>query len=165
MNSLNTNIAEYQIQLRKGYIQAAYRGIMEFMSELRIYLVSRYPDYIVSSLYFGYMDMTYFAFTPMKLKSNKLKIAVVYLHQKGSFEAWLTGNNRIIQREYIELLESENIGEYKLSQVMPGVDSIVVANIVDLPDFDNIDILIRQIENKLIKFSDDMILLLNNLED
>jgi len=41
---------------------------MTFMSELRSYLESKYPDYTAGNLYFGYMDMTYFAFTPADLK-------------------------------------------------------------------------------------------------
>ena len=64
MESINEYIKEYATQLRKGQIQKAYKGILTFMSELRSYLESRYPDYTAGSLYFGYMDMTYFAFTP-----------------------------------------------------------------------------------------------------
>ena len=62
MDSLNNHVREYTIQLRKGQIQKAYKGLMIFMSGLRTYLESMYPEYTASSLYFGYMDMTYFAF-------------------------------------------------------------------------------------------------------
>ena len=86
MESINESIKEYATQLSKGRIQKAYKGIMTFMSELRSYLESKYPDYTAGNLYFGYMDMTYFAFTPADLKNKKLKIAVVYLHEKGVFE-------------------------------------------------------------------------------
>ena len=101
MTNLNDAINEYTAQLQKGQIQIAYRGIMTFMSTLKSTLESNHPDYAASGLYFGYMDMTYFAFTPLELKRRNLKIAIVYLHQENRFELWLVGTNRKIQAEYI----------------------------------------------------------------
>jgi hypothetical protein len=46
------------------------------------------------------------------LKIKKLKIAIVYVHEKGIFEVWFAGNNRKIQAEYIELMSYKNIGKY-----------------------------------------------------
>jgi hypothetical protein len=80
MQSLNKSVREYTAQLQHGQIQKAYKGIMTFMSSLKTYLESCHPDHAVSGLYFGYMDMTYFAFTPLELKQRSLKIAIVYLH-------------------------------------------------------------------------------------
>lgn len=71
MDAFNSYIQEYRIQLNKGCIQKTYNGIMTFMSDLRIYLDGKHPDYSASALYFGYMDMTYFAFTPSALKEKK----------------------------------------------------------------------------------------------
>lgn len=156
MESINESIKEYATQLSKGRIQKAYKGIMTFMSELRSYMGSRYPDHTAGSLYFGYMDMTYFAFTPADLKNKKLKIAVVYLHEKGVFEVWLAGNNRKIQAEYIASMSSANIGKYKLSQLIPGVDSITESTLVEKPDFDNPDELKKQIEKKTMEFIKDI---------
>jgi len=42
MESLNKDILEYKLQLSKGQIQKAYKGIMTFMSELRSYLENRF---------------------------------------------------------------------------------------------------------------------------
>lgn len=161
MDSINEYIMEYTAQLRKGQIQKAYKGIMTFMSELRSYLESGYPDYTAGSLYLGYMDMTYFAFTPPDLKNKKLKIAVVYLHEKGVFEVWLAGNNRKIQAEYIALMSRENIGKHKLSQVIPGVDSIIESILVEKPDFDNPEALKQEIGKKTIAFVKDIISILD----
>lgn len=160
MNSLNESIKEYTTQLEKGYIQKAYRGIMTFMSELKSYLESKYPQYISSALYFGYLDMTYFAFTPQELKEKKLKTAVVYLHEENRFELWLAANNRGIQAEYIKLLSGKNIGSYTLSQFSPGTDSIIEYIIVKQPDFDNIYNLKKQIEENTIKFACEIISIL-----
>ena len=161
MESINEYIKEYATQLRKGQIQKAYKGILTFMSELRSYMGSRYPDYTAGSLYFGYMDMTYFSFTPADLKNKKLKIAVVYLHEKGVFEVWLAGNNRKIQAEYIALMSRENIGTYKLSQVIPGVDSIIESILVEKPDFGHPEELKKQIEKKTMAFVEDIISILD----
>jgi hypothetical protein len=86
VESMNDLVREYTDQLSKGRIQKAYREIMSFMSNLRTYLVEKNPEYTTGALYSGYIDMTYFAFTPSNLKSRKLKIAVLYLHERNSFE-------------------------------------------------------------------------------
>ena len=161
MESLNNHIQDYTKQLSKGHIQKAYRGIMAFMSALSAYLENKYQNYSTGALYFGYLDMTYFAFTPSDLKNRKLKIAIVYIHEQGRFEIWLVGNNRKIQAEYIELMRQKNIGEYKLSQVMPGVDSIIASVLVEQPDFDHPEELKKQIETKTVTFINDIILLLS----
>jgi len=156
MESLNEYIKEYKIQLSKGIIQKAYRGIMIFMSGLKNDLEKNYPDFIVSSLYFGYMDMTYFAFTPSDLKNKKLKIAIVFLHEQERFEAWLGGSNRKVQSEYIEKLKHKKIGNYKLSQVLPGVDSIIESILMEQPDFNHPEELKMQIEERTIRFINDI---------
>lgn len=161
MNSLNKNIQEYRHQLSKGQIQKAYQGIMSFMSNLKSDLEKSYPNFSTSALYFGYMDMTYFAFTPPELKDKKLKIALVYLHEPGRFEAWLSGNNRKIQGEIIKRLGEKDIGNYRLSKAAPGVDSIIEVVLVEAPNFDNLEELKLQIEKKTIKFINDMTAILN----
>jgi hypothetical protein len=160
MDPLNSSVQEYKIQLNKGHIQKAYKGIMTFMSDLRTCLEGKYSDYSTSALYFGYMDMTYFAFTPLKLKEKKLKIAVVFLHEDCKFELWLAGSNRKVQAEYIESLGRKDTGKYALSQMKPGVDSIIESTIMEQPDFNDIDRLKKQIETKTLEFVQDMISIL-----
>lgn len=71
MTSFQENIIEYRKQLKKGAIQAAYKGLMQYIMDLRIYFKNTYPDFFVSgSIYYGTMDMTYFAIFP---KSAQLK--------------------------------------------------------------------------------------------
>ncbi len=156
MDSINDAVLEYTTQLRKGQIQKAYKGIMGFMSGLGAYFEKRCPEYIVSGLYYGYMDMTYFALTPADLKQKKLKIAVVYLHEQGKFEVWLAASNRKIQAEYIKLLRRKDTGKYALSEVLPGVDSIIETILVEQPDFDHPEELKEQMAAKIIPFVDDM---------
>ncbi len=155
--SLNHYIREYRTQLQKGCIQHAYQGILSFMLGLKGFLECRHPEYYTSSVYFGYMDMTYVAFTPPDLKKEGLKIAIVYLHEKGIFEIWLAANNRKIQAEYIEFLNNKISGKYKLSTASPGVDSIVESILNDEPDFDHQEQLKSEIEKRAIDFINDIV--------
>lgn len=161
MELLNHHIQKYIFHLKEGHIQKAYKGIMTFMSSLKSHLEKDFPDYFTSALYFGYMDMTYFAFTPAFLKDKKLKIAIVYLHEQGRFEVWLGGTNRKIQAETIERFSQRNLGGYHLSRICPGVDAIIEATLVEKPDFDQPEALREQIEEKTVKFITDMISLIN----
>jgi len=160
MTSMNELVREYTLQLSKNMIQKAYRGIMSFMADLRSDLEGKYPDFTATGLYFGYMDMTYFAFTPLTLKEMKLKVAIVYLHEENRFEVWLGGNNRQIQSQFIELLSQKDLGRHELSIVQPGVDSIIASQLIHQPDFDNPAGLKQQIEAKTLGFINYIILLL-----
>ncbi len=160
MSPLSDEIREYRLQLGKGHIQKAYRGIMTFMSDLRAYLENNHPDHTTGALYFGYMDMTYFAFTPAALKDRKLKIAIVFLHEACRFEAWLAGNNRQTQAETIATLSRKNTGRYALSQIQPGVDSIIAWPVAEAPDFDWPEELKKEIETKTMGFVGDMMAML-----
>lgn len=159
MPSLNEDMKEYTEQLRKGQIQRAYRGIQSFMSKLKSYVDKCYKDHKVSELYAGYMDMTYFAVTPPALKDKQLKIAVVYLHEQNSFELWLAGRNRHVQAAYIEAFQSKDLESFRLSKMNPGVDSIIEWPIVEDPDFENSEGLMLEIEQKLTRFIEDILLL------
>jgi hypothetical protein len=161
MSSLNNDVQEYNHQLCKGQIQKAYRGIMSFMSELKAYLEQKYSDHAVSSLYAGYMDMTYFAFTPFDLKNRKLKIAIVFLHEECKFELWLAANNRKTQLDYIQMLSQLHIGKYMLSKPKPGVDSIIETELVKQPDFDHPEDMKNNIELKAIEFGKEILSLLS----
>lgn len=108
MKSFNECIEEYKKQMKKGCIPVAYKGLMEYIMSLRTHFKNKYPDYFVSgNIYYGYMDMTYFSFIPKSLKSKKLKIAVVFIHDKMRFEVWLGGYNKQIQKNIGVCLQRE----------------------------------------------------------
>ena len=96
--------------------------------------------------------MTYFAFTPPELKQRNLKIAIVYLHSENRFDAWLGGVNRKVQAEYIEFFKGKDLGGLILSEVKPGVDSILEMQLADKPDFDHQEELMISIESNVIEF-------------
>ncbi|MBG0787905.1 MAG: hypothetical protein H0S79_22685, partial [Anaerolineaceae bacterium] len=61
MKSLNQRIDAYTDLVRQGEVQAAYRGVMDFMGQLRTaFMASDAGIEVGGSLYQGYMDMTYF---------------------------------------------------------------------------------------------------------
>ncbi|HUM56213.1 MAG TPA: hypothetical protein PLC13_03575 [Bacillota bacterium] len=161
MKSMNEHIVEYTLQLQKGDIQKAYKDIMLFMAGLKKHMEKRHAGYKTSAVYPGYMDMTYFAFTPAELRDKNLKIAIVYLHEENRFEAWLGGVNRSIQGKYIEIFKGKNIGRSKLSKAAPGVDSILELELIEKPDFDDPYKTMILIEKKTMDFSKDIISFLN----
>lgn len=157
MESFQENIAEYKKQLEKGAIQRAYKGLMEYILELRTYFKNKYPDYFVSSnIYSGYMDMTYFSFIPKSLKDRNLKIAIVFLHETFRFEAWLAGFNKQVQTKYWKLFKESDWDKYRVVPTTQGVDSIVEYCLIENPDFRDLEALTKQIENETLRFIQDV---------
>ncbi len=103
MNSIREDFETFRRQLEKGPVKRAYRALLAYMLGLRNHFKNGDPGYAVSGLYQGYMDMTYFALFPPKLKSRGLKIAIVFNYEAFRFEAWLSGKNQAVQRQYWEL--------------------------------------------------------------
>ncbi len=156
MKDLNEYVIAYQKQLQEGKIQIAYKGIMSFMGNLKSYLSDMHSDYLVGALYFGYMDMTYFAITTTELKDKQLKIAVVYLHQENCFELWLSATNKKIQAQYIDKLKDKDLKGYKLSVSQPGIDSIIESRIIDHPNFNELTSLKVELDILTQKFIKDI---------
>lgn len=153
MESLNDQMNEYRAQLQKGMIQKAYKGLMETLTRLKSDLEKTHPEYgPASALYFGYMDMSYFSLFPKKLKERRLKIAVVYLHVEGRFEAWLSGANRKVGAEYWQLIHDAGWEKYRLVPSPKGSDSIIECIISADPDFDHPEALYRQVDAAVAQF-------------
>jgi hypothetical protein len=135
MQSFNEAMIEYKRQIEKGVIREAYVGLMEYFGHLRVYFQSNHPEYPVSSnIYYGFMDMTYFALFPEHLKNRKLKIAIVFLHDKFRFEVWLAGFNKNVQNKYWQLSRNNNWKKYHLPSTTKGIDSIMENILVDNPN-------------------------------
>ncbi len=156
MKDLNEYVIAYQKQLQEGKIQIAYKGIMSFMGNLKSYLSDIHSDYLFGALYFGYMDMTYFAITTTELKDKQLKIAVVYLHQENCFELWLSATNKKIQAQYIDKLKDKDLKGYQLSVSQSGIDSIIESRIIDHPNFNELISLKVELDKLTQKFIEDI---------
>ncbi len=157
MESFHEYIDEYRKQLEKGSIIKAYRGLMGYIMDLRTHFKNKYPDYFVSgSIYFGFMDMSYFSFYPESLKQRNLKIALVFIHATCSFEVWLAGANKQVQQKYWKLIKESEWNMYRTVPTTKGVDSIIVHTLVDTPDFSDLDTLTKQIERSTLNFIKDI---------
>ena len=157
MGSFEENLNEYKKQVQKGDIQKAYQGLMDYIMGLRSYFAKKYPNYLVSgSIYQGYMDMTYFPFFPESLKPRGLKVGIVFVHSSFRFEVWLFGYNKRIQAKYWKLSRESGWNKYGIPSTTKGVDSIVEGVLVENPDFSDLDALTKQIEQRTLKFIDDV---------
>ncbi|NMC58384.1 MAG: hypothetical protein GYA51_03210 [Candidatus Methanofastidiosa archaeon] len=156
MKSFNEYMDEYRKQMKRGTIIAAYKGLMQYIMDLRLYFKNKYPDYFVGGLYEGYMDMTYFSFSPESLKRQKLKIALVFIHDKVRFEVWLGGYNKQIQTKYWKLFNESKWDKYHIVPTTKGADSIIEYILVENPDFSDLDALTKQIEKGTLKFIKDV---------
>jgi len=157
MEQFHVYIDEYKKQLKKGDIKEAYKGLMEYIMDMRLHFKNKYPGYFVSgSIYYGFMDMTYFSFFPQSLKRRNLKIAIVFIHDTFRFEVWLAGYNKKVQTKYWKLFKESNWNKYHIVSTIKGVDSIIEYILVDNPDFSNLDALTNQIERGTLKFIKDV---------
>ena len=156
MEPLQEYIDEYRKQLEKGVIQKAYRGLLQYMMDLRTHLTKKYPNFEPGNIYQGYMDMTYFPIFPAELTSNKLKIAIVFIHETIRFEVWLAAQNKRIQTEYRRLFKEGNWDKYKIPVITKGVDSIMECTLTDTPDFNDLDALTEQLEKRTLLFINDI---------
>ncbi len=144
---------EYRRQIEKGAIKTAYQGLMNFMAHLRSFFEGKHPEIPVSgSIYYGFMDMTYFALFPESLKKRKLKVAIVFLHEQFRFEVWLAGTNKLIQKRYWQIFKENDFKKYRVTSPAKGSDSILEHLLVDNPDFENLGILTNQVENGALEF-------------
>ena len=155
MENLNKYIAIYKEQLEKGDILIAYNELVKFVMKLRTEFIKTLSDrYSFAGILHGYMDYTYFYYSNDFLKSKKLKLGLVLNHLEMRFEIWLLGNTIPNQKKYWELLKTAKWNKDKVE--MPKY-SILEAILVENPDFNNLNALTEQIENEMIKVSDEIL--------
>lgn len=153
MDTFSECMSEYRKQMQIGLIPKAYKGLMDYILDLRNYFKKKYPDWSVSgSLYTGYMDMTYYALVPESFRQRGLKIAVVFIHDTCRFEVWLSAVNKQVQAEYWQKINESGWSIYRLVPSVQGYDSILEEVLAESPDFDDLDGLTGQIEQGTLEF-------------
>jgi hypothetical protein len=85
---------DYRWQLKKGTIQTAYRGLMDYMMGLRTHFEKKYPVLSIGSNLRWVYGYELFSFFPKSLKAIGLKIGIVFIHETFRFEVWLFGCNK-----------------------------------------------------------------------
>jgi hypothetical protein len=156
MEPFHEYIPEYQKQLKRGTVKAAYQGLMQYFEALRLHFKKNYPDYFLSDLTRGNMDYTYFYFFPKSLKTRQLKIVVFFSHADFRFEVWLAGYNKTVQAKYWKIFKAADWSKYPVASTIKGVDYIVAHVLVENPDFKDLDALTKQIESGTLKFISDV---------
>ena len=158
MKKLNDIVAVYQEELRKGDILTAYNELVKFVMKTRTELVKKLGhEYSFAKILHGYMDYTYFYYSNDFLKSKKLKFGLVLNHLDMRFEIWLLGNTIPIQKEYWNLLKTSKWNKDKTE--MPQY-SILEAVIINKPNFNNLELLSKNIQTKMLKVTDEVIAVL-----
>jgi len=152
VKTLNELIEGYTHHLQQGEIQIAYKGILEFLGKLRAEFIKNHPHYDVSSIYQGYMDMSYFSLSTKSLKDKGLKIAIVYLHEKGHFEVWLSARNREIAKSYASILDRNIPSDVNVFHDINNPDAIIECILTPTPDFEDQSSLIDTIDKGVKKF-------------
>lgn len=151
--TVNELICTYTNEVKQGHIQEAYKIIMTYMTKLQRSLEHVVKEWQVSSnLYQGYMDMTFFTMTNELLRSKGLKIAVVYVHPNGSFEAWLSGRNKGAIEKYKTIVNNLSIDNISLFHHKANKDSIVEYTLTSQPDFENQEALTETIQKEVELF-------------
>ncbi|OJJ15031.1 hypothetical protein BKI52_39890 [marine bacterium AO1-C] len=155
MENLNHYVAIYKEQLNKGDILIAYNQLVKFVMKLRTDFIKNLSEqYSFTGILHGYLDYTYFYYSNDFLKSKKLKLGLVLNHLEMRFEIWLLGNKVNIQKEYWDLFKDSKWNKDK--EEMPKY-SVLESVIKDKPDFDNLPLLAKKIEKRLIEESAEII--------
>lgn len=156
MSTLQDSMQAYKKQLEDGPIREAYQGLMKYLMNLRTYFKNTYPDFYISSLYQGYMDMSFFSIYSSSLKTQKLKVAILFIHEPFRFEVWLVGSNKQVQSRYWKKIKESDWYQYPLVPSTKGVDAIIKHVLVENPDFNDFGSLTKQIENETMRFIQDV---------
>jgi hypothetical protein len=162
MNTLEKDIQELRERLSDGVTARAYRRILSYMSRLRTTFAEQRGEHVVSGVYQGSFDMTYFALFPDELKERNLKLAVVFNYTSFAFEVWLTARNRKIQREYWELFR--NAGYKKHPLVEPAVGAIATAALAPACSMEDEDSLAARIAEDVAAFERDIVSFLSDVD-
>lgn len=161
MKTFNDYVITYKKTIGKNDIQIAYEKLLKYVMQLKANCQKKLSDqFTFGNISPGYMDFTYFPFFNEFLRSQKLRFGVVLNHQKIQFELWLMGQNREIQEKYWQLLKTSGLNKYQLN--MPQY-SILEFVLIEDPNFNQLNILTQQIEEKMVGQVDKIIGALNHI--
>lgn len=148
MENFSDYIAVYKEELKKEDIQKAYEGLLKYVMYLKSYYSKTLSDrFFFGNVSPGYMDFTYFPFFNDYLRYEKLRFGVVLNHKKVRFELWLMGQNIEIQKIYWNLLKTS---KWNKNQITMPKYSVLEVILVEYPNFDELDHLTAQIEERII---------------
>ncbi|EMY60349.1 DUF7000 family protein [Leptospira terpstrae] len=155
MKQFNDCVNSYKKQLQIGEIQEAYAGLVKYVTKLGTTLSKNLSkSYAFGSLFQGYMDYTYFYYSNKFLKDRKLKMGLVLNHPKMQFEVWLLGQTIPIQERYWEYFKNT---KWNKNRTTKPQYSILEAVLIEKPNFNDLDLLSKQIEASLVQVTAEII--------
>jgi len=150
-------MSDFREQLGKGTIQKAYRYLFDIFSGLGNEIKNSKNKFVsTASLYHGYLDMTYLPVTTEMLKSNGLKVAIVFNYSLFRFEIWLSAVNRKKRNEVLGAMSQSKWTKYKTVQNDENTDAIIEIAIKGSNDFGNKNRIISSIAKETSAFIDDI---------
>ena len=151
--TLNDRISAYKETFASGEIQETYQSLVGIVQSLRTEFTKKYKgEFSVASVMHGYIDFTYFYLQNDYLKDHKLKLAIVFNHQKAHFELWLLGQTKDVQIRYWKKLQGVS---WVNPEAMPEY-SIFEVTLLDNPDFDNITGLSKSVHSAFCALSEEI---------
>ncbi|WP_100612169.1 DUF7000 family protein [Confluentibacter lentus] len=156
MKELNYYVDAYKEQLKKGDIQEAYTALVKYVTRLGTTLSKNVSEsYSFGSLFQGYMDYTYFYYSNDFLKTRKLKMGLVLNHSKMQFEVWLLGQTIPIQETYWQYFKTTKWNAHRTTKPQYAIlETVIIEN----PNFNDLEMLSKQIEDNLVLVSQEIIL-------
>lgn len=152
-DSLAGSMEYFKALLEDGRIIDAYQGLTAYFRHLRSHFESTFPHYEVpGSIYYGYLDMTYFSILTPALKDRLLKVAVVLVYQPFRVEVWLSGRNRKVQEEISCSIRQAGWQAYPLTPDPGKADSVLSQVLIEDPDFSDLEDLTARIEKGTQEF-------------
>jgi hypothetical protein len=147
MKDLNYDVQAYKEQLPKGEIQVAYTGLVKYITRLGTTLSKNLAEnYSFGSPFQGYMDYTYFYYQNGFLKKRKFKMGLVLNHTKIQFDVWLLGQTIPIQEKYWQYFKTT---KWNKNRTTKPQYSILETILIENPNFSDLDMLSKQIEDNL----------------
>lgn len=155
MKDFQDSVNSYKKELQIGDIQVAYAGLVKYVTKLGTTLSKNLSkSYSFGSLFQGYMDYTYFYYSNQFLKDRKLKMGLVLNHSKMQFEVWLLGQTIPIQERYWEYFRNTKWNQNRTTKPQY---SILEAVLIENPNFNDLDLLSKQMETSLVEVTVEII--------
>ncbi len=159
--NLSEYISTYKKLLDKGDIQIAYDQLLKYVMALKVHCQKANPNYTFGTVFLGFMDYTYFYFFNDFLRSKKLRFGLVLNHSKMQFELWLMGQNTDVQTKYWDLLKNS---KWNKDEVTKPQYAELKAIIINNPNFDDLETLTKEIEEKTFSMVEEILDYLKKLD-
>lgn len=133
--SINHRISRYQESINQHDMPSTHKYLIDTMNEIQRNF--KLDSFTAKSVLNGYLDYTYFYFDDDFLRSQGLKLGLILNHQAMTFELWLMGRTKPIQKKYWNVFKDTPLNTF---DEMPQW-YIVAKDLVTHPNFEDLNAL------------------------